>query len=88
MNRLLERSMWHLHRQDGRILPETAAKITPVPGDLLLPHCGVTCPNRCIALQIMWPVCGTPDSEVSQRGGVSEMLAACHMTAIRGTSVN
>ncbi|CAL8466501.1 g6037 [Coccomyxa elongata] len=46
LNRLLERSMWHLHRQDGRILPKTAAKISPIPGDLLLPNCGVTGPNR------------------------------------------
>ncbi len=38
--------MWHLHKEDGRIAPETAAKLTVIPGDLLLPHCGVSGPNR------------------------------------------
>ena len=51
----MERSMWHLHRQNGRILPETAAKIGVIPGDLLLPNCGISGPNRCAALQILWP---------------------------------
>ncbi|BDA41209.1 probable fatty acyl-CoA reductase 2 [Coccomyxa sp. Obi] len=46
LNRLLERSMWHLHRQDGRVRPETAAKIGVIPGDLLLPNCGISGANR------------------------------------------
>ncbi|EIE26253.1 hypothetical protein COCSUDRAFT_46011 [Coccomyxa subellipsoidea C-169] len=46
LNKLLERSMWHLHKEDGRIASETAAKLTVIPGDLLLPHCGVSGPNR------------------------------------------
>ncbi|KAK9916501.1 hypothetical protein WJX75_003432 [Coccomyxa subellipsoidea] len=46
LNRLLERSMWHLHRRDGRIAPEAAVKLSVIPGDLLLPHCGVSGPNR------------------------------------------
>lgn len=38
--------MWHLHRRDGRIAPEAAVKLSVIPGDLLLPHCGVSGPNR------------------------------------------
>ena len=46
MERLLQRSMWHLHRQDGRMRPEVHAKICVVSGDLLQRDCGVSAPQR------------------------------------------
>ena len=54
--------MWHLHREDGRILSETAAKINVIPGDLLLPNCGINGPNRCIVCIS----CGKLESDVLQ----------------------
>ena len=46
MERLLQRSMWHLHRQDGCMRPEVRAKIGVISGDLLQRDCGVSAPQR------------------------------------------
>jgi fatty acyl-CoA reductase len=46
LEKLLQRSMWHLHREGGRVRPEVRAKIVVIPGDLLASSCGVSAPQR------------------------------------------
>ena len=46
IEKLLRRSMWHLHWENGRVSAEVRAKLEVIPGDLLAEHCGISAPQR------------------------------------------